>query len=139
MLSVVGAGLRTVERQRDGLGSGCMHLREALREPLRVPARPDEARHAAGAIVVGAEDDAIDTDTGVKANLQYVIAIQRPGAGDTIIESDSDNAFNDSTGSTGSDCQLVIRSSALRRLKSFGFNGFGMCAAAPISWNARAR
>ncbi len=29
-------------------------------------------------IVVGAEDDSIDTDTGVKANLQYVIAIQRP-------------------------------------------------------------
>ncbi|MBX7459243.1 hypothetical protein K3152_13395 [Qipengyuania sp. 1NDH17] len=47
-------------------------------------------------IVVGAEDDSIDTDTGVKANLQYVIAIQRPGAGDTIIEADSDNAFNDS-------------------------------------------
>ncbi|EDL48776.1 hypothetical protein [Erythrobacter sp. SD-21] len=48
-------------------------------------------------IVVGAEDDSIDTDTGVKANLQYVIAIQRPGAGDTIIEADSDNAFNEST------------------------------------------
>ncbi|PZT84065.1 MAG: hypothetical protein DI637_14195, partial [Citromicrobium sp.] len=50
-----------------------------------------------GLIVVGAEDDSLDTDTGVKANLQYVVAIQRPGAGDTIIESDSDNAFNDST------------------------------------------
>ena len=48
-------------------------------------------------IVVGAEDDSIDTDTGVKANMQFVIAIQRPGAGDTIIEADSDNAFNDST------------------------------------------
>ena len=48
-------------------------------------------------VVVGAEDDSLDTDTGVKANMQYVIAIQRPGAGDTIIEADSDNAFNDST------------------------------------------
>ncbi len=48
-------------------------------------------------IVVGAEDDSIDTDTGVKAKLQYVIAIQRPGAGDTIIEADSDNAFNESS------------------------------------------
>ena len=48
-------------------------------------------------IVVGAEDDGLDTDTGVKANMQYVIVIQRPGAGDTIIEADSDNAFNDST------------------------------------------
>lgn len=46
-------------------------------------------------IVVGAEDDFLDTDTGVKANIQNVIAIQRPGAGDTIIEADSDNAFND--------------------------------------------
>lgn len=46
-------------------------------------------------IVVGAEDDSLDTDTGVKANIQNVIAIQRPGAGDTIIEADSDNAFND--------------------------------------------
>lgn len=49
-----------------------------------------------GLIVVGAEDDSLDTDTGVKANLQDVIAIQRPGAGDTIIEADLDNAFNDS-------------------------------------------
>ena len=48
-------------------------------------------------IVVGAEDDSIDTDTGVKADIQYLIAIQRPGAGDTIIEADSDNAFNEST------------------------------------------
>ncbi|MFK4003407.1 hypothetical protein [Qipengyuania sp. NPDC077563] len=48
-------------------------------------------------IVVGAEDDGLDTDTGVKANMQYVLVVQRPGAGDTIIEADSDNAFNDST------------------------------------------
>ncbi|MBT8426664.1 MAG: hypothetical protein KJO02_01405, partial [Erythrobacter sp.] len=48
-------------------------------------------------IVDGAEDESIDTDTGVKANIQYLIAIQRPGAGDTIIEADSDNAFNEST------------------------------------------
>jgi len=48
-------------------------------------------------IVVGAEDDSIDTDTGVKTNLQFVIAVQRPGVGDTIIEADSSNAFNNST------------------------------------------
>ena len=29
-------------------------------------------------IVVGAEDDSLDTDTGVKINMQNVIAIQRP-------------------------------------------------------------
>ncbi len=48
-------------------------------------------------IVVGAEDDSIDTDTGVKANLQYVIAIQRPGAGDGVIESDSTNGLEEQT------------------------------------------
>lgn len=46
-------------------------------------------------IVVGAEDDSIDTDTGVKANLQFVIAVQRPGAGDTIIEADSTNGLEE--------------------------------------------
>jgi hypothetical protein len=53
--------------------------------------------NAKGLVVVGAEDDSIDTDTGVKANLQYVVAVQRDGVGDTIIEADSSNAFNDST------------------------------------------
>ena len=48
-------------------------------------------------IVVGAEDDSLDTDTGVKANLQNVLAIQREGAGDAIIEADSTNALIDST------------------------------------------
>ena len=48
-------------------------------------------------IVVGAEDDSLDTDTGVKANLQYVIAVQRPGVGDTIIEADSNNGLENQT------------------------------------------
>lgn len=42
-------------------------------------------------IAVGADDDMLDTDTGTKTNLQYVIAVQRPGAGDSLIEADSDN------------------------------------------------
>jgi len=46
-------------------------------------------------IVVGSEDDSLDVDTGVKANLQYVIAVQRAGAGDTIIEGDSTNGLED--------------------------------------------
>ncbi len=48
-------------------------------------------------IVTGSEDDSIDVDTGVKANIQYAIAIQRAGAGDTIIEGDSTNVFEDQT------------------------------------------
>lgn len=52
--------------------------------------------NAKNLIVVGAEDDMLDTDTGAKTNLQYVIAVQRANAGDTIIEADSTNVFADS-------------------------------------------
>ena len=48
-------------------------------------------------VVVGAEDDSLDTDTGVQANLFEVIAVQRPGAGDTILEGDSSNSVSDDT------------------------------------------
>lgn len=46
-------------------------------------------------IVVGAEDDSIDTDTGLKANLQYVIVVQNTNTHDTIIEADSNGLEND--------------------------------------------
>lgn len=46
-------------------------------------------------IVAGAEDDGLDTDTGVKANLQYVLVAQRAGVGDTMIEADSSNGLED--------------------------------------------
>ncbi|WP_374136216.1 hypothetical protein, partial [Sphingomonas sp.] len=49
-------------------------------------------------ISVGAEDDNLDTDTGVKANFQYVLIAQRAGTEsrgtDAIIEADSDNAVD---------------------------------------------
>lgn len=48
-------------------------------------------------VAVGAEDDNLDTDTGVKANFQYVIAVQRPGIGDAMIEADSDNSVDGNT------------------------------------------
>jgi hypothetical protein len=48
-------------------------------------------------IVVGAEDDSLDTDTGVKSNMQNVIVVQRPGVGDTIIEADSNNGLEEQT------------------------------------------
>lgn len=48
-------------------------------------------------ISIGAEDDNIDTDTGVKGNFQYVIAAQRlnsaAAGADSIIEADSDNGL----------------------------------------------
>ncbi|MBA4354031.1 MAG: hypothetical protein C0409_05010 [Novosphingobium sp.] len=40
-------------------------------------------------IAVGADDDSLDMDTGVQANLQYLLLIQRSGAGDTLMELDS--------------------------------------------------
>jgi hypothetical protein len=43
-------------------------------------------------VAVGAEDDSFDTDSGVKANVQYLIAVQRQGFGDSIVEADSDDA-----------------------------------------------
>lgn len=45
-------------------------------------------------VFTGAEDDGIDTDVGIKANFQYVIAVQRPNVGDSMIEADSDNALD---------------------------------------------
>lgn len=48
-------------------------------------------------VSIGADDDNLDTDTGVKANFQYVLAVQRPGAGDSIIEADSDNSSDGNT------------------------------------------
>jgi hypothetical protein len=45
-------------------------------------------------VSIGAEDDNLDTDAGVQAKFQYVLAIQRQGVGDTMIEADSDNAVD---------------------------------------------
>ncbi|QAY78556.1 hypothetical protein [Sphingosinicella sp. BN140058] len=48
-------------------------------------------------VSIGAEDDNLDTDTGVKGNFQYVLAVQRNGLGDAMIEADSDNAVDGNT------------------------------------------
>lgn len=45
-------------------------------------------------VSIGAEDDNLDTDVGVKANFQYVLAIQRTQRGDSIIEADTDNTVD---------------------------------------------
>lgn len=52
-------------------------------------------------VSVGAEDDNLDTDTGVKGNFQYVLVAQRAGTEsrgtDSIIEADSDNGVDGNT------------------------------------------
>ena len=40
-------------------------------------------------IAVGAEDDSIDVDSGVQANLQHILVVQRDNVGDRALESDS--------------------------------------------------
>jgi hypothetical protein len=66
----------------------------------------DDAMEAFGGVVnlkhfvaTGSEDDMLDTDTGVKASIQFVLGIHRAGggAGDSLIEADSDNAFDGNT------------------------------------------
>ncbi|WP_126173701.1 hypothetical protein [Altericroceibacterium xinjiangense] len=47
-------------------------------------------------ISVGADDDSLDMDTGVQANLQYVLLLQRAGRGDALMEIDS-NGFESDT------------------------------------------
>jgi hypothetical protein len=42
-------------------------------------------------VMVGAEDDNLDTDSGIKGQFQYVLGIQRPGFGDSLIEADTDD------------------------------------------------
>lgn len=48
-------------------------------------------------IVAGAEDDSLDTDTGVKANMNFVLSAQRSGIGDATIEADSSNGLENQT------------------------------------------
>ncbi|HWJ68552.1 MAG TPA: hypothetical protein VNS79_00650 [Sphingobium sp.] len=46
-------------------------------------------------ISTGADDDSLDVDTGARANFQHVLLIQRPGAGDALMEIDSNGAEGD--------------------------------------------
>ncbi|MED5544527.1 hypothetical protein [Novosphingobium decolorationis] len=45
-------------------------------------------------IAVNADDDSLDTDTGLKGNFQYLLLLQRAGAGDAFFEIDSNNNIN---------------------------------------------
>ncbi len=47
-------------------------------------------------IATGADDDSVDADTGINARFQYVLVVQRPGAGDALMEIDS-NGFEADT------------------------------------------
>ena len=79
----------------------------------------DDAMEAFGGVVnmkhlvlVGAEDDGLDTDTGVRAQFQYVLGIQRDGKGDAMIEADSNNS---SVGETPNQNTVVSNATFIQR------------------------
>ncbi|WP_324740436.1 hypothetical protein U8326_11495 [Tsuneonella sp. CC-YZS046] len=63
-------------------------------------------------VAVGAEDDVLDTDTGVQAQFQYVLSIQREGQGDSMIEADTNNS---STGHTPRQDTVVSNATFIQR------------------------
>lgn len=46
-------------------------------------------------IAVNADDDSLDTDTGLQGNFQYLLLLQRDGGGDAMMEIDSNGAEAD--------------------------------------------
>lgn len=46
-------------------------------------------------VVTGADDDSLDVDTGARADLQYLMLIQKPGGGDGLMEIDSNGSEGD--------------------------------------------
>lgn len=46
-------------------------------------------------VAVGADDDSLDADTGITGNFQYGLLIQRDGAGDALMEIDSNGFESD--------------------------------------------
>jgi hypothetical protein len=48
-------------------------------------------------VITGADDDNVDADTGYQGTIQYLIAVQRAGGGDSMIELDSGNTRETNT------------------------------------------
>lgn len=46
-------------------------------------------------VAINADDDSLDLDTGVQANVQYVLIVQKPSAGDSFFEFDSNGNESD--------------------------------------------
>lgn len=53
-------------------------------------------------VAVGADDDSLDIDTGLRGNFQYLLLIQRSGAGDALMEIDSNGASTETVGGSTS-------------------------------------
>jgi hypothetical protein len=90
-------------------------------------------------IVAGAEDDGLDTDTGVKANLQFVIVAQRTGVGDGVIEADSTNGLEDQLprqNTTVANATLIQRRDNAQSVRMRGGADYGLYNT--LVWDASA-
>ncbi len=84
--------------------------------------------HMRHIVVTGADDDSIDLDVGYKGTIQYVIAVQKASgtSGDSMIELDSQNAFEDQTPRTHmklANFTFVHRNAGTANLASMLFRG----------------
>ena len=93
---VLGANTELQSLTGEGLGTGTR-----LDYFQSVNSSDDGAEFFGGAvnfkhyISVNADDDSLDTDTGVQGKFQYLILAQRNGAGDALMEIDSNGAESD--------------------------------------------
>jgi len=94
---VLGANVELQSLTTEGVGSGTV-----LDHIMSFNSSDDGSEHFGGSptmkyyVAVGADDDSLDVDTGAQMNVQYGLLIQRPGAGDALLEIDS-NGFETDT------------------------------------------
>jgi hypothetical protein len=94
---VLGANTELQALTTEGIGSG------TTLEYIQSHNSSDDGAEFFGGVVrfkhyvsTGADDDSLDADTGINGRFQYVLLVQRPGAGDALMEIDS-NGFEADT------------------------------------------
>ncbi|OYW24647.1 MAG: hypothetical protein B7Z44_20250, partial [Caulobacter sp. 12-67-6] len=93
---VLGSNIELQSLTTEGVGSGTV-----LDHIMSYNSSDDGSEHFGGVprmkyyIAVGADDDSLDVDTGARADFQYGLLIQRPGAGDGLMEIDSNGFESD--------------------------------------------
>lgn len=94
---VLGANVELQSLTTEGVGSATV-----LDHIMSYNSSDDGSEHFGGSpnlkyyISVGADDDSLDVDTGAQMNVQFALLIQRAGAGDALMEIDS-NGFETDT------------------------------------------
>lgn len=93
---ILGNGKELQSLTAEGVGTGT-----TLEYFQSVNSSDDGAEFFGGAvnfkhyISVNADDDSLDIDTGLQGNFQYGLLLQRSGAGDALVEADSNGAETD--------------------------------------------